>query len=146
MPAASYYLIFSVAAFRVAVPVSAVRRGTQAVAVQPLPDVADDVVGGIVVAGRPVPVLDLRARFGMPLRALRLEDPFVIVADGDLEVALWVDAVESVEPLAISGAGTPADSRVHCDDDGLLVVLDVARYFRPEMREALQRTLAALSA
>jgi purine-binding chemotaxis protein CheW len=98
--------------------------------VTPLPAVAPHVAGAIRYRGAVVPVVDLRARFGLAPRAPRIEDHFVVASTARRTVALVVDRVIEREtvaeaamreaPVALRGvAGLAATA------DGIVVLHDV---------------------
>lgn len=86
-------------------PVGRVREVVGAVAIRPLPGAPEIVEGVIGVRGALVPVLDVRARFGHPPRAVDPDDHLVLAEGGGRLLAFRVDAarnVESVEPSALA--------------------------------------------
>jgi purine-binding chemotaxis protein CheW len=91
-------LIFRLDELRCAVHAAAVIEILPALAVRPLPGQPPFVAGTIDVRGTIVPVLDLRARFGRPSRAMQLSDRLVLARSHDRVLAVWVDAVEGLVP------------------------------------------------
>jgi purine-binding chemotaxis protein CheW len=69
-----------------------VERIVRAVEVKPLPEAPPHVCGVVNVQGRILPVVDLRVRFGLPSREVRLEDHFIIASTENFSVVLPVDA------------------------------------------------------
>jgi len=101
------YVVFVLDDLRVALHLFGVERVIWAVAVTPLPEAPASVPGLINVEGRIMPVVDIRGRFGLPVRELEPGDRFIIVRTSRRTVALWVDGVEGVvEPSAeeVTGA------------------------------------------
>src|SRR5690606_20705674 len=102
MPSASRDLvIFEIENVRYALPSSDVQEVVRAVAVVPLPKAPPVVEGIIDVRGRVVPVLDLRARFGLPPRVPRHTDHLVLARAHDRLVGVRADRaieVARVEP------------------------------------------------
>lgn len=88
--------LFRIEGRRYAVPLEAVDRVVHAVAVTPLSDGPEVVLGVINLQGRIVPVYDLRRRLGLPARDIRLEDYLVVAHSGIRAVAFFADAVEGV--------------------------------------------------
>lgn len=84
---------------RYALRIEEVDEVVRAVAVTPLPGVPPVVEGVIDVRGEVLPVLGLRRRFGLPLRAPALGDRFVLARAGGRRVALRVDEVEEVREI-----------------------------------------------
>lgn len=65
-----------------------------------VPGTAPFVAGLVQVRGRVVPVVDLRARFGLPAQAPTLDTRVVIVQDDERTVGLLVDSAREVLQLA----------------------------------------------
>jgi len=77
-----------------------VERIVRAVEVKPLPECPPHILGIVNVQGRVLPVVDLRVRFGLPTRDVRLEDHFIIAQAHGLSMVLPVDAaLGSVEVI-----------------------------------------------
>jgi purine-binding chemotaxis protein CheW len=105
------------------------------VAVTPLPDGLPWVAGVLNYRGRVIPVIDARARLGLPRRAPDLSTPIIVLAADDQAAALVVD--EAVEVLALpAGTVEPADrvsgasglvAGVARPGTRLIVLLDAAR-------------------
>jgi purine-binding chemotaxis protein CheW len=72
-------------------PASDVRELLRAVAVVPLPRAPAVVKGVFNLRGRVVPVLDVRARFGLPHGVIEPADHFIVARAGERLVALHVD-------------------------------------------------------
>ena len=89
---------------RFGLSMNTVERVIRAVEISPLPDAPPGVVGVINVHGRIIPVFDIRARFGLAPREMRLSDHFVIGRAGLHPVALLVDAAVDVVPGAYHSA------------------------------------------
>jgi purine-binding chemotaxis protein CheW len=84
-------LIFEVGGQRYGLPARDVQEVVRAVAMQPLPKAPAVVEGVINLRGQVVPVLDIRARFRLPAKALAPSDHLVIAWVGERRVALRVD-------------------------------------------------------
>lgn len=80
--------------------VSIVERVERAVEITPLPKAPEIVLGIINAHGKIIPVIDLRKRFRMPTREIRIDDRFVIAATSRRTVGLMVDVVTGVCELA----------------------------------------------
>jgi len=88
-----------------------VRELVRAVAVVPLPKAPTIVEGVINARGRIVPVLDARARFGLPAKALEPSDHMILADAGDRTVAIRADRVLDlvrVDARDIETASLPA--------------------------------------
>ena len=92
-------VVFQLDDRRYALRLSAVERVLPAVEIVPLPQVPAIVRGVINVEGRIIPVVDIRARFSLPPRALALSDHLLIAQTQRRPVALVVDAVIGVTEI-----------------------------------------------
>lgn len=137
---------------RYAVHLHAVERVLPMVAASPLPRAPAIVAGVINVHGRPVPVLDLRARFGRPTRDYGLEGELLIVRTPQRPVAFPVDAVVGVAELD-AGATIPTTtllpgvgyvSGIAPTGDGLLFIHDVDTFLSLEEEAQLQEAVTAV--
>ncbi len=84
-------LVVEIGGQRYGLPVADVRELVRAVSCVPLPRGPAIVEGVINLRGRVVPVLDIRARFGLPAKPLECTDHFVVADTGERLVALRVD-------------------------------------------------------
>lgn len=84
-------LIFEIAGRRYGLPALDVQELVRAVAIRPLPQAPAIVEGIINLRGQIVAVLDIRARFRLPAKALEPADYLVIARVGERCVALRVD-------------------------------------------------------
>jgi purine-binding chemotaxis protein CheW len=108
--AARWVLAFDLAGQVYAVPVGDVVEVVRMVAVTPVPESPPWLAGVVDYRGRVIPVVDGRARFGLPRRAPELDTPIVVVAAGGQPVGLVVDQAREVlelpeRDLAPAGAG-----------------------------------------
>lgn len=133
---------------RYAFNLKAVDRVIRAVAVTPVPETPASVLGLINLAGQLVPVVSLRSCLGLPDRAIRPEDQFVLVRTSRLTMALVVDEVHGLKALAVGQTVAPGDVlpageyRVH----GLaklkgdvLLIYDLDELFSPDDQERLHQ-------
>jgi purine-binding chemotaxis protein CheW len=79
---------FSLDERKFALYVSAVQRIIRVVEVTALPKAPEIVVGIINMQGRVIPVFDIRMRFRLPLREVRLDDQMIIATTAKRTVAL----------------------------------------------------------
>jgi len=80
---------------------SAVSRVVRAVEITPLPKAPPIVIGVINLAGLIIPVVNIRRRFSLPERELKLTDHFLVArGKDDRLLALVVDAVVGVRDLS----------------------------------------------
>jgi purine-binding chemotaxis protein CheW len=96
MSALTQLVVFRLGEQRYALPLAAVERFVPAVEVTVLPDAPGTVLGVINVAGRVIPVLNLRKRFGLVEREVSPTDHFLIARTARRTVALVVDEAQSV--------------------------------------------------
>ena len=103
-------LAFRLADRRFALRVSDVREIVRAVAIAPLPKAPAIVEGVVNYRGTIVPVLDVRARFGLAAEPLHPNQHFILAHAGPRLVALRVDQADAlveverhlVEPAAVA--------------------------------------------
>jgi purine-binding chemotaxis protein CheW len=147
MPA---FLLFTLDAQRFALPVAAVRETVPAVAVTPLAGAPGVVEGLVDVGGTATPVLDLRARFGLPARPVSTADHLVLAEAGARPVALRVDRAVDVVLLdddAVSAARPGETALRHLAgvahlDDGLVLIADLEAFLSQAESQALAAALA----
>ncbi len=127
-------LVFRLAGAEYAVPMGIVREVVRPVPTRPVPGSPSYVLGVMSLGGRIVPVVDLRARFGIGGIAPR-EAVVLIVTLGEAPVGILVDEVQELLPLDATRAG-PApladgavvfSGSVRTEDGRRVKVLDVAR-------------------
>ena len=96
----SKIVVFSLDEPRCALLLSAVQRVIRAVEITPLPKTPEIVLGVINLQGLIIPVVDVRKRFHLPAREMRLDDQFIIAHASRWLVALAVDSVIGIRELA----------------------------------------------
>ncbi len=89
-------LIFALDGYRYALYVSDVERVLRVVEITPLPKAPQIILGVINVAGRVVPVVNVRRRFRLPEREMELSDQFILTRTSRRLVALMADSVAAV--------------------------------------------------
>lgn len=97
---ARQYLTFALKDVTYALPVEAVKEIRGYTDVTPVPGAASHVLGVMNLRGQVIPVMDLRARFGLPARE---RDRFTVIVLIQLEtrvVGIVVDAVSDVLHIA----------------------------------------------
>jgi purine-binding chemotaxis protein CheW len=145
-------LVFTINDVRYALPADAVAEMVRAVAIIPVAGAPRGVEGVCNVRGDIVPVVDVRARFGAPARALDPSQHFILVRLGARLVALRVDRIETL--LAIDDVAfrrddpvVRASAHVHgvvTLDDGLIVIYDVEAFLTQDEATALAPLLNAM--
>jgi purine-binding chemotaxis protein CheW len=144
-------LVFGIDSGRFGVPAADVREVLRAVAIAPLPRAPWVIDGVIDVRGEPVPVLNLRRRFGRPHRELDPSERFILVWAGARTIALRVDhtgdmAAVPAEAMRIADAvvpGAPYVAGVATLADGLVLIHDPAAFLSQVEADELEQALAA---
>lgn len=137
-------VVFTLDEHRYALPLSAAERGVRMVEITPLPKAPPIVHGAINLAGRIVPVLDVRTRFALPVRQPGLGDQLLIARTATRTVALAVDAVEGVIDAPEEVVAPPAIvpgleylAGVVKLADGMLFIHDLDRFLSLEEERQL---------
>jgi purine-binding chemotaxis protein CheW len=149
------WVVFCLDAGRYALPLHCVERIVRAVQVTALPRAPGLVLGVIDVAGRVLPVFNVRQRFGLPERAIDPADQFLIARTVGRTVVLAVDTVAGVfeQPAAamndvgnlppelahIRGVISIADDLVLIHDLEAFLSSDEVRALDALMNEAVSR-------
>ncbi len=125
-----------------------VQRVIRSAEVTGLPSAPEIVMGIINLAGKVVPVLNIRRRFHLPEKELGLDDQFIIAKTGRRTVALLVDSVSSVE--------VSSDGLVHASDilprmdyidgvatlgDGMILIHDLDKFLSLEEERTLDEAM-----
>lgn len=92
-------LLFQLDAHQFALPSSQVSRITLVAKVTPLPEAPPFVAGLVNLAGRYIPVIHMRSRFGLSAKPPELEEYFIMVRLKDQELALWVDKIGEIRKV-----------------------------------------------
>jgi purine-binding chemotaxis protein CheW len=98
---------FQLAGEPFALPVAQVREILRVQEITPVPQPPFPVIGVINLRGRVVPLIDLRARLGLPAPAPDAISRIVLVESHGRRIGLLVDAVERVAQLAQSAIQPP---------------------------------------
>ncbi len=142
-------VVFGLDDRRFALRLAAVERVLPAVEIVPLPQVPAIVRGVINVEGRIIPVVDIRARFSLPPRALTVSDHLLIAQTRRRPVALVVDAVIGVtETNEIVATERFADNAAYIEgvvtlNGDLVVIHDLDTFLSATESAALEAALNA---
>lgn len=144
-------LVFTLDDWRCALELSAVEKVYRAVAVTPLPDAPDIVLGVVNVRGVVLPVVDIRRRFCLPEKNLTPDDQLIVVHSSGRLVVLVVDSVTGViecsEPDITSASAIVPDMEyvkgVARLKDGMILIHDLARFLSLEEKAALEQVLGS---
>jgi purine-binding chemotaxis protein CheW len=142
-------VVFRLDEQRYALPLAAVQRVVRAVEVTFLPNAPSIVLGVIDVGGHVVPALNLRRRFGLAEREVRLGDHFLIGWAAQRAVALLIDeAQEVVERLTTEfiGAAQIVPGLEHIQGvislgDGLVLIHDLEKFLSLDEGRALDEAM-----
>jgi purine-binding chemotaxis protein CheW len=146
-------VLFALDEQRYALDLASVERIVRVVDVTPLPKAPPIVLGIINVKGDVVPVYDLRRRFRLPEREIKLTDQLMIAKTSRQTVALLVDGVDGVlevadEEIASAGEILPEIEYVHGVvklQDGLVLIHDLDQFLSPEEERTLAGALNSVS-
>jgi purine-binding chemotaxis protein CheW len=142
-------VVFRLEQQRYALMLAAVERIVRAVAVTPLAQAPAIVLGIVDVKGDILPVLDIRARVGLPHREIASTHQFLIARTVQRRVILPIDEVEgmversSAEIADIAGIapGMGQIAGVIKLEDGLALIYDLDRFLSRDEAVVLDRAL-----
>jgi purine-binding chemotaxis protein CheW len=145
-------LVFTLDDWRCALELSTVERVYRAVAVTPLPDAPDIVLGVVNVRGIVLPVVDIRRRFRLPEKNQTPDDRLIIAHSTGRLVALVVDDVTDVVECAekdITSASAIVPGMEYVEGvarlkDGMILIHDLARFLSLEEKAVLEQALGAV--
>jgi purine-binding chemotaxis protein CheW len=141
-------LVFSIERVRYALRLDAVDRVLPMVALTPLVSAPEVVAGALSLHGEPLPVLDIRRRFGLPLhRYEQLSARLIIASTRRRRVAIPADEVLGVAQVEIMASerlapGLPYVEGVAALEDGLLFVHDLGTFLSLDEEAQLDAGLA----
>jgi len=142
-------IVFNLGEQRYALHLSAVERVVRIVSVTPLPGAPLIVHGVLNTHGRIIPVIDLRKRFGLPVRETALSDSLILAHTPRRMVALMADSVDgllessrrSVAEATEILANVPYLNGVAKLEDGLVLIHDLASLLSLDEEEALDAAI-----
>lgn len=144
-------VVFALDDQRYALPLARVKRSIRVVAITPLPEAPEIVLGVIDLGGEVIPAIDIRKRFNHPPRDIRLSDQLIVATTGKRTVALLVDETKAVieaspESYAPAGGILPGlglvDGAIKLED-GLVLIHDLERLLSLEEESAIDQALHA---
>jgi purine-binding chemotaxis protein CheW len=143
-------IVFTLDGQRCGVALTAVERVARMVEITPLPGVPVFVRGVINVQGEIMPVVDLRLRFGLPARPVRLDDQLIITRFAGRGMALTADIVQGVctcrqEEVTEAGdimADLPFLSGIARLPDGLILIHDLEQLLSADQSQAILAAIA----
>lgn len=92
-------VLFTLDEPRYALDLSTVERVIRAVEITPLPKAPEIVLGVINMKGKIIPVIDVRKRFRLASREMKLDDRFIVARTSRRAVALAADSVVGIREL-----------------------------------------------
>lgn len=113
--------VFYLGEHRVGLVLDQVVRVFQAVEPMELPNAPDVVLGLVNVRGKLVPVVDVRARFGLPTKEISTSDHMILAAGRERELIFVVDS--SVGVVATNVGETFSDEKMDTKVPWLQAVL-----------------------
>ena len=144
---------FSLDDRKFALYVSAVQRIVRVVEVTPLPKAPEIVVGIINLQGTLIPVFDIRMRFRLPPREVRLADQMIVATAAKRTVALIVDSVDDV--VEIPGERIVAAEQILPElkyvegvmkmEGGMVLIHDLEKFLSLHEEKTLNEALEALN-
>lgn len=141
-------LLFFLDENRYAIPLTSVERVYPAVEITQCDgDHKTEFLGFVNVHGELIPVVNARARFGLPDKAVAVSDMMVVARDGDHRLAMIVDRVADVleysaEQMIIAESLLYAKTHVNVINlaDGMIVVQEMRDYLTETGRQWLERS------
>jgi purine-binding chemotaxis protein CheW len=139
------HVLFTVAGCEYVIPAADVLHMESYSGATPVPGAPAHVAGLIQVRGRVLPVVDVRARFGLPADVAAAGARVVVVQDGTRAVGLLVDGAREVinlpaerfqpPPEMVGGGGRAFVTAVAQAGDRLLMLIDHKRVIGEEPRD-----------
>jgi purine-binding chemotaxis protein CheW len=96
MKKSNFLIIFTLDDQRYGLSLHAAQRVVRMVAITPLPDAPDVILGVVNFHGQVIPVINVRGRFRLPKREIALTDQLLVAHTASRPVALVVDTVLDV--------------------------------------------------
>jgi len=130
---------FKLALRRFAIRVENIERVIAAVEIRSIPQMPDHVKGIINLHGEIIPVIDIRAIFGLQKKEIELSDQFIIVNTSARKQALWVDSTEGITEVTASSMveaeklayGTKYIEGVVKTKKGMILVTNIEKFLSP---------------
>lgn len=140
-------LLFFLDDNRYAIPLTSVERVYPAVEITSCEaDHEAEFLGFVNVHGELIPVVNARARFGLPNKAAAVSDMMIVALDGDQKLAMMVDRVADVleysaEQMILAESLLYAKTQVNVINlsDGMIVIKEMRDYLTETGRQWLER-------
>jgi purine-binding chemotaxis protein CheW len=142
-------ILFDLDGFHFALDALKVERVEPAAEISPVPDLPRGVLGVVNVAGKAVPVFDLRGRLGLATRGVSSRDHFILARAGGRVVALMVDSVTDVLPADFGGIITAPSVLPGLESVGgwakvngdLIMIYDLEKFLSADERATMESAL-----
>jgi purine-binding chemotaxis protein CheW len=145
-------LCFSMDEQRFAIPLDSVERVLRAQAVTAVPDSPEYIYGIIDYHGEVIAVINLRKRFNLLCRPVRLNDRFIIAGTPSRKLALSVDEVEGVlipddkDLYEVKQVFPETDTglkliRILREDTGIILIYDMEKFLSGDEEIRLQEII-----
>jgi purine-binding chemotaxis protein CheW len=142
-------VVFTLEGQQYALPLSAVERIIHAVEITPLPKAPDIVLGVINMQGKIIPVINIRKRFRLPEREIKLRDQLIVANTSRQTVALVADEVSGViersEQEIISAEkifpGMGYVKGVVKLEDGMILIHDIDKFLSLGEEKAINKAM-----
>jgi purine-binding chemotaxis protein CheW len=147
-------LQFELYGHKYGIPVADTDEILRAVSITPLPNAPRIIEGVIDIRGAVTPVLDIRARFGMPPKAVEISDYLIVARAGTRRVAIRADQVHGLVGLAAADITDVASLTTKIDHisgvakfpDGLIMLHDLQTFLSEAESQALDSSLGVPAA
>ena len=141
--------VFALDEGRYALDLSVVERVHRIVEITPLPKAPDVVMGVINVHGDVIPVMNVRRRFGLPEREIRLSDQLIVAKLSSRRIAVLVDRVIDILPVSELPAIDGHDMLPGIDyvegvvklSGGMAFIHDLEKFLSVQEAEALDQSM-----
>ncbi|HUW06952.1 MAG TPA: chemotaxis protein CheW [Williamwhitmania sp.] len=129
---------------------AAVDRVVPVVEIASLPKAPDIVMGVVNFHGEIIPVINVRKRFNLPIRALELNDQLIIARTSKRLVALVVDSVLGVHELKNSQLVNIEESFRYTNylagiakvDDDIVLIHDLEKFLSLDEQQQIDKVLS----
>jgi purine-binding chemotaxis protein CheW len=144
-------LTFELDERRFGLPMADIREVVRVAAFAPLPQAPQVIEGVLNFRGMAVPVLDIRARFGLPPRDVRTSDHLVVAQAGRRTAAIRVDRVSDLIEAATGDVEDVSAVTPHAGlvagvlklPGDIILIHDLARFLSAAEAADLDRALQA---
>ena len=142
-------VVFQLHDQRYALDLEVVERLVRIVEITSLPKAPDIVLGMIDVAGRVIPVVDIRRRFGLPARGTTLSDQIIIARTSKRSVGLVVEStlgIREVSAFNLIGAEEILPKIEYIKgvvrlSDGIVLIHDLESFLSLEEERAMEDSM-----